>query len=103
MILALTKVTPLSSLLYRRAERLRRLTGNKSLRSQAELDGQHISIGELAVTCLIRPVILGTREPIVIAWNLYCSLLYGAHIWLLLFSRLGYETNRTSSDPILLD
>ncbi|KAI0768444.1 MFS general substrate transporter [Irpex lacteus] len=68
--------TSSQTLLYRRADRLRRLTGNQNLRSQAERDGQHISVGDLAMTCLVRPIILSSREPIVIAWNLYCSLLY---------------------------
>jgi MFS transporter, DHA1 family, multidrug resistance protein len=67
-------------ILYRRAQRLRRLTGNHKLRTQAERDGMHLSVGDLAMTTFVRPFILGFTEPMVFAWNLYGALLYGMSI-----------------------
>ena len=67
----------LSSILYRRAVRLRRLTGNRNLRSQGEIDAQHMTMGDVAMMTLVRPFILGFREPIVICWNAYLALAYG--------------------------
>ena len=68
----------LSSILCRRAARLRRLTGNKNLRSQGEIDGANMTLGDIAMMTLVRPFILGFREPIVACWNVYIALVYGA-------------------------
>lgn len=70
-------LTSRNSILYRRAVRLRRITGNHNLRSQSELDSQHLSIPELAKTTLVRPFVLALREPIVACWNAYVALIYG--------------------------
>jgi len=78
VVLAVTMPeTSSQAILFRRAERLRRVTGNQNLRTQAERDGQHVSVKELAVATLVRPFILSFREPIVFAFNMYLSLLYG--------------------------
>ena len=66
-----------SRILYRRAVRLRRLTGNPNLKSQGELDGAHMTLGELARMTLVRPFVLTLREPIVFFLNLYIALTYG--------------------------
>ena len=65
------------SILYRRARRLRRLTGNPHIRSQGEIDAAHMTLGDIAMMTLVRPFILGFREPIVICWNTYLALIYG--------------------------
>ncbi|KAJ3542932.1 hypothetical protein NM688_g5922 [Phlebia brevispora] len=69
--------TSSQTILYHRAVRLRRLTGNKQLRSQGEIDGQHMTIGDIAMMTLVRPFVLGFQEPIVAFWNLYIGLVYG--------------------------
>ncbi|KAJ3546705.1 hypothetical protein NM688_g5484 [Phlebia brevispora] len=63
-------------ILYRRAARLRRVTGNQNLRSQGELDAAEMTFGDLAKTTLIRPFILSFHEPIVFFWNIYLALIY---------------------------
>ena len=63
--------------MYRRAVRLRRLTGNPNYKSQGEIDAEHMSVGEIAQMTLVRPFVLGIREPMVLAWNLYIALAYG--------------------------
>ncbi|KAI0341879.1 MFS general substrate transporter [Trametopsis cervina] len=78
IILAFTMPeTSAQAILYRRADRLRRATGNMNLHTQAERDGMHVSVSELAMTTLVRPFILAFLEPIVFSWNLYLALLYG--------------------------
>jgi MFS transporter, DHA1 family, multidrug resistance protein len=57
--------------------RLRRLTGNEKLKSQGEIDGEHMTSGEIAKITLVRPFLLGFVEPIVLAWNAYIALVYG--------------------------
>ncbi|THG98486.1 hypothetical protein EW026_g3708 [Hermanssonia centrifuga] len=69
--------TSAQAILYRRATRLRRLTGNPDLRSQGELDSAHLTVSEMTQTALIRPFVLSFTEPIVACWNLYIALVYG--------------------------
>jgi hypothetical protein len=64
--------------LYRRAVRLRRLTGNTALKSRGEKDSENMGIKDIAQMTLVRPFVLGFSEPIVAAWNLYIALIYGA-------------------------
>ena len=53
------------------------MTGNRKLRSQGEIDGQGLTVKDLATVTLVRPFVLGFREPIVACWNVYVSLVYG--------------------------
>ncbi|GJF00169.1 MFS general substrate transporter [Phanerochaete sordida] len=69
--------TSSQAILYRRAVRLRRLTGNPALKSQAEIESEHMTVNEIAMMTLVRPFVLGFREPIVAFWNLYLGMVYG--------------------------
>ncbi|EKM61333.1 uncharacterized protein PHACADRAFT_111819 [Phanerochaete carnosa HHB-10118-sp] len=68
--------TSAQAILFRRADRLRRLTGNPNLKSQGEIDGEHMTMGEIAQMTLVRPFLLTFREPIVFVMNLYVALAY---------------------------
>ena len=57
--------------------RLRRLTGNKELHTQSEVDSSEMTVGEIAQMTLVRPFVLTLREPIVFFWNAYIALVYG--------------------------
>lgn len=67
----------LRRILYRRATRLRRLTGDPSLKSESEIESEEMTLGEVARMTLVRPFVLSFTEPIVAAWNLYIMLVYG--------------------------
>ncbi|EKM57364.1 uncharacterized protein PHACADRAFT_93065 [Phanerochaete carnosa HHB-10118-sp] len=69
--------TSASALLYRRAARLRRITGNKRLKSEGEIEVEHMTVGDIAMMHLVRPFILMFIEPIVAFWNIYVALVYG--------------------------
>lgn len=62
-----------STILLRRARRLRKLTGNPNLRSQSEIDEANMSSREIAYDSLVRPFILA-MEPAVLFFNLYIGL-----------------------------
>ena len=66
-----------SRLLYRRAARLRRVTGDRRYKSQGEIEAEHMTVNELAMMNLVRPFILMFVEPIVAFWNVYIALVYG--------------------------
>ncbi|EKM60762.1 uncharacterized protein PHACADRAFT_203915 [Phanerochaete carnosa HHB-10118-sp] len=78
VFLALTMPeTSSQAILYRRAVRLRRLTGNPDLKTQAEIEAANMTMNEVAMMTLVRPFLLGFREPIVIFWNFYLGMIYG--------------------------
>ena len=68
------------NILHRRADRLRRLTGNQNIRSPAEFDspisanGKSMNLGGLILEAIWRPIQMTFREPIIIAVNLYIGM-----------------------------
>jgi MFS transporter, DHA1 family, multidrug resistance protein len=70
-----------ANILHRRAKRLRKLTGNESLKSKSEIRAAEESYKETLIV-LRRAFSLSFREPIVFVLNLYVALLYGLlYIW----------------------
>ncbi|KAK8848421.1 MFS general substrate transporter [Apiospora arundinis] len=68
--------TSAANILYRRARRLRKATGNDRLRSQSEIDATHHTYKDTLVM-LGRAFTLTFREPIIFLVDLYAGLLYG--------------------------
>ncbi|KAG6355090.1 hypothetical protein INS49_004171 [Diaporthe citri] len=74
--------TSTANILYRRARRLRKLTGNHRLVSEAELAGKDMTGRDILSMTLVRPFSLLFTEPIVFALDLYIALIYGLlYIW----------------------
>lgn len=67
----LTPQTYADNILYRRAQRLRKLTGNPHIRAEAELGSHELHLGQLVVEAIYRPIQMTFKEPIIIAVNLY--------------------------------
>jgi DHA1 family multidrug resistance protein-like MFS transporter len=62
------------NILHRRADRLRRLTGNSNIRSPAEFSSPvsgGAGLGQLVREAIFRPIQMTFWEPIIIAVNLY--------------------------------
>ncbi|KAK4944032.1 hypothetical protein LTR10_016553 [Elasticomyces elasticus] len=76
MLFFLMPETSAAKILYRRAKRLRKATGNKRLKSQSEIDAAHHTLRDDLVV-LGRAFTLTFFEPIVFLWDLYTALLYG--------------------------
>lgn len=73
--------TSAANILYNRAKRLRKVTGNHRLRSQSEIDTAHHKMKD-NLLMLARAFTLTFLEPIVLLMDLYCGLLYGIlFIW----------------------
>ena len=83
LLLFLMPETNAANILYRRARRLRVLTGNENLRSEADMVGGQISLLETAERVLVRPFVLAFTEPILLVLNTYIALINA-----LLFSSL---------------
>ncbi|KAH0388340.1 putative caffeine resistance protein 5, partial [Aureobasidium melanogenum] len=74
--------TSANNLLVRRAKRLRKLTGNQNLRCEAELQGEDMSVRDIAIMSLARPFTMKSTEGIVFALSLYIALIYGLlYVW----------------------
>lgn len=71
-----------STILLKRAKRLRKATGNRRLKSQSELDGNATSVAKNQIATLGSAFVLTFSEPIVFVMDLYTALLYGIlFIW----------------------
>jgi DHA1 family multidrug resistance protein-like MFS transporter len=62
-----------ANILLKRAQRLRKLTGNHKLRSQSEIDQAALTRGEIAYESLVRPFVLAA-DPAVLFANIYLGL-----------------------------
>ncbi|KAK8022747.1 MFS general substrate transporter [Apiospora rasikravindrae] len=68
--------TSAANILYQRAKRLRKATGNDRLRSQSEVDASHHTPKDTLVM-LGRAFTLTFGEPVILLVDLYAGLLYG--------------------------
>ncbi|TKA66501.1 hypothetical protein B0A49_06636 [Cryomyces minteri] len=74
--------TSSNNILYRRTRRLRKLTGNESLKCEPELMGEQMSGNDIVNMILVKPFTLNFTEPMVFLLNLYIALVYGLlYIW----------------------
>jgi len=74
--------TSSANILYRRARRLRKLTGRTDLKSEPEIQGEGMTGKDIALMVLIRPFSLTFTEPILFLLNMYIALIYGLlYIW----------------------
>ncbi|WWC88771.1 uncharacterized protein L201_003684 [Kwoniella dendrophila CBS 6074] len=64
------------TILLRRAQRIRHKIGNPHYQSQSEITNATIPYREIVIDSLLRPIMLTFTEPIIIAINLYCGLIY---------------------------
>ncbi|CDO57886.1 similar to Saccharomyces cerevisiae YBR008C FLR1 Plasma membrane multidrug transporter of the major facilitator superfamily [Geotrichum candidum] len=66
------------TILYRRAIRLRKLTGNDKIRSKYEIEKETktLKISDLAKETLWRPIFIAFFEPMVLSLNIYTAFIY---------------------------
>ncbi|KAF6824290.1 multidrug resistance protein [Colletotrichum musicola] len=74
--------TSAQNILFRRTQRLRKLTGNQKLICEPELVAESMSGRDIVMISLVRPFSLNFTEPMVFLLNLYIALVYGLlYIW----------------------
>jgi DHA1 family multidrug resistance protein-like MFS transporter len=71
--------TSANNILLRRAQRLRKLTGNPNLKSQGEIDQGSMSFSKVAAEQMWKPVEIFLKDPAVMFTNIYTSLIYGIY------------------------
>lgn len=74
--------TSSANILYRRTQRLRKLTGDEKLKCEPEIMGESMTGKDIAMMVLVKPFTLMVTEPMIFALNLYIALIYGLlYIW----------------------
>ena len=71
--------TSTPNLLLRRADRLRKLTGDQRLKAQSEIDQQGMEPRAVIIDALIKPIEITVKDPAIAFVNLYTSLVYGIY------------------------
>ncbi|KAF2398427.1 MFS general substrate transporter [Trichodelitschia bisporula] len=71
--------TSSSTILLRRAQRLRKISGDNRLKSQSEIDEANMSVSQLVKENLLRPNQMMVLDPAVGFTALYTSLIYGIY------------------------
>ncbi|KAK9364669.1 major facilitator superfamily domain-containing protein [Lipomyces kononenkoae] len=71
--------TSASNILLRRAQRLRKLTGNQNLKSQSEIDQANMKVSNIAFEALIKPWQISILDPAVAFTHIYTSIVYGIY------------------------
>jgi Multidrug resistance protein len=70
------------TLLLRKAKRLRALTGNQNITTEDEIANANLSVKELAIETLWRPIKISLVEPVVLLINLYIAMVYSVlYLW----------------------
>jgi DHA1 family multidrug resistance protein-like MFS transporter len=68
-----------TTILLRRAARLRRATGNDRIRTQTEIDRKGITLGATIIEAIIKPIEITIKDPAILFVNVYTALTYGIY------------------------
>ena len=80
------------TILYRKAERLRALTGNDKITSEGHIENESKHFSKVMVDTFWRPFEIMLFEPVVMLINLYLGLLYAIiYLWFEAFPIVFYE------------
>ena len=71
--------TSAPNILLRRAQRLRKLTGNELLKSQSEINQSKLTVSEVARESLYKPLQILVQDPAVLFASVYTALVYGIY------------------------
>ncbi|KAK6455536.1 multidrug resistance protein 7 [Scheffersomyces xylosifermentans] len=81
------------TLLYRKAKRLRAITGNQNITSEGEIENSRLTARELAIETLWRPIEISILEPVVLLINIYIALVYSImYLWFEAYPIVFFET-----------
>lgn len=74
--------TSSSNILYRRALRIRKKTGNANIKCEPEIEAEGMTTNEIILMVFVRPFTLTFTEPICFFLNVYIALTYGLlYLW----------------------
>ena len=71
--------TSTPNILLRRAQRLRKLTGDSRLLAQSEIDQKNMKAGKILVDAIIKPMEITIKDPAILFVNVYTAIIYGIY------------------------
>jgi len=71
--------TSTPNILLRRAQRLRKLTGNNRLQAQSEIDQKNLKPTAILVDAIIKPMEITVKDPAILFVNVYTAIIYGIY------------------------
>jgi len=78
-MLLLLPETSTPNILLRRAQRLRKLTGDQRIKSQSEIDQKNMSAQSIVVDAIVKPMEITIKDPAILFVNLYTAIIYGIY------------------------
>ncbi|KFY22590.1 hypothetical protein V493_06490 [Pseudogymnoascus sp. VKM F-4281 (FW-2241)] len=88
LMFAVLPETSSPNILLRRAERLRKFTGESRLMAQSEIDQARLTTREVVVDALIKPMEITIKDPAILFVNVYTAIIYGIYYRQVHHSRL---------------
>ncbi|GAM91137.1 hypothetical protein ANO11243_091840 [Dothideomycetidae sp. 11243] len=84
--------TSSANILYRKRNRIAKLTGNQDLTTEALLQGENMTGKDIVLMVLVRPITLNFHEPMIFLLNLYIALIYALlYCWFESFPIVFFE------------
>lgn len=71
--------TSTPNILLRRAQRLRKLTGDNRLMAQSEIDQKNIKPSKILIDAIIKPMEITIKDPAIAFVNIYTAIIYGIY------------------------
>lgn len=71
--------TSTPNILLRRAQRLRKVTGNQRFLSQSEIDQRDMKMSAILVDALIKPLEITIKDPAILFVQVYTAIIYGIY------------------------
>jgi DHA1 family multidrug resistance protein-like MFS transporter len=71
--------TSTPNILLRRAQRLRKLTGDNRLMAQSEIDQKNMKPGKILIDAIIKPMEITVKDPAILFVNVYTAIIYGVY------------------------
>ena len=71
--------TSTPNILLRRAQRLRKLTGDNRLMAQSEIDQKNLKAGAILIDAIIKPMEITIKDPAIAFVNVYTAIIYGIY------------------------
>ncbi|RFU30564.1 hypothetical protein B7463_g5761, partial [Scytalidium lignicola] len=71
--------TSTPNLLLRRAQRLRKLTGDNRLMAQSEIDQKNLKPSAILIDAIIKPIEITIKDPAIAFVNVYTAIIYGIY------------------------
>ncbi|CAH0059622.1 unnamed protein product [Clonostachys solani] len=71
--------TSAPNILLRRAQRIRKLTGNERFMSQSEIDQRNMKFSHVFLDALIKPLEITIKDPAVLFVQVYTAIIYGIY------------------------